>query len=236
MYDSIVARISGGMFCVMDACPAASLPSGVSATRIPEWRLPLVPPAQRTLFRPHLLLIPGLTTDALWMLHSSTTHVHLGALTRSVSRPSAKRGRHSARSTAPVGAVRDCASPVTSAPAPASLPFTVPAALRAICTVYLVEFSFCNDNNLAKRMSTKESQHSALISALEAAGLTVKFVVIIVGSAGTVFNPALDSLLPWVYPRMLPACHSLSWSPAPPCFQYMPLSFLIVIILNANSP
>ena len=194
LYDSIVAGISGGMFCVMDACPVASLPPGVNATRIPEWMLPLVPPAQRALFRPDLLLIPGLTTETLWMLHSATTPAHLRALTRSVSRPSAKRGRHPARSAAPVGAARDCASPVPPAPAPASLPFTVPAALRALCTVYLVEFSFCNDNNSAERMSAKESQHSALISALEAAGWTVKLIVILVGSAGTVFHPALDFL------------------------------------------
>ena len=35
LYGAIVAGISGGMFCVMDACPAASLPLGVNATCIP---------------------------------------------------------------------------------------------------------------------------------------------------------------------------------------------------------
>ena len=84
-------------------------------------------------------------------------------------------------------------------------------------------------------MSAKESQHSALISALEAAGWTVKLIVILVGSAGTVFHPALDFLTSLgVSQHAATLClrrlhlHMLS--------THVTLSSVIVVILNANSP
>ena len=146
-----------------------------------------------------------------------------------MTRSSAERGRHPARSAAPVGVARGSAPPAAPAPAPASLPFTVPAALRALCTVYLVEFSFCNDNNSAERLSDKESQHSALISTSKAAGWTVKLIVILVDSAGTVFQPAMDFLTSLglsqhaatLFFFVFVACTS-----NPPCTQHTSLSHL----------
>ena len=63
---------SGGMFCIMDPCPASDLPPGASATHVPEWLLPDESPAQRELYRPGLLLIPWLTKEMLSLLRFAT--------------------------------------------------------------------------------------------------------------------------------------------------------------------
>ena len=52
----------GGCYCVMDACPAAALPTGVDSTRLPGWLLPEGHPYASTLpnLRPDLVFIEGL--------------------------------------------------------------------------------------------------------------------------------------------------------------------------------
>ena len=52
LYDTIAAGASGGVFCIMNACPAASLAPDFSDTRLPDWLLPHVPPAEHARFRP----------------------------------------------------------------------------------------------------------------------------------------------------------------------------------------
>jgi len=49
-------------YTIMDATSANSLPSGVSATRIPPWVLPTVPDDQRRRLRPDLLIFAGLAS------------------------------------------------------------------------------------------------------------------------------------------------------------------------------
>ena len=173
----------------MPALLHPSLPPGVSATRIPEWMLPLVPPAQRALFRPDLLLIPGLTTETLWMLHSATTPAHLRAHVTSIRQmwlsSCSLCGARWRRSWLCVSGHTDACAGLTTLHCPCGPPSTMHS-----LTLHLVEFSFCNDNNSAQRMFAKEPQHSAL----DVAGWTVKFALIL-GSAGTVFHPALDFLI-----------------------------------------
>ena len=94
------------MFCIMDSCPAASLPPGVSDTRLPDWLLPHVPPAERARFRPiSFSSLASLTTEQLFLLHSASTLSQLLALERSLSSPSTKRGR----SGRPLPPPRPCA-------------------------------------------------------------------------------------------------------------------------------
>ena len=78
--------------------------------------------------------------------------------------------------------------------APLSSLFRVPAALREHCTVYLGEYSHCNDNNSSERYSEKLLQHSRLRVALERNGWVVVVVPLLVGTAGTVFQPILTFL------------------------------------------
>ena len=77
IYDAIFTGRSGGMFSLMDAGTRDNLAPGISGTRLPEWMLPDVPPAQRRLFRPDLLLIPGLSHEHLSLLRSVATHAHV---------------------------------------------------------------------------------------------------------------------------------------------------------------
>ena len=247
IYDAIFSGQSGGMFCLMDAGTRDNLEPGVSGTRLPAWMLPDVPPAQRRLFRPDLLLIPGLSHEHLSLLRSAATPAHVRAVARDVvNLIGRKRGRttvapaglaipllttvapaglHVPLLTTPTPAGLEVPPLTTAAPAgldvppltpaapsgqdvppPAptaptglhvptpSIPFRVPAVLRQHCTVYIVEFSHCNDNNSSERYSAKLSQHNELKLALEKAGWIVEVVVLLVGSAGTVFHPILAFL------------------------------------------
>ena len=84
-------------------------------------------------------------------------------------------------------------------------------------------FSFGNNNNSSERHSVRVSQHSASISALEAAGWTVESVVLHVGYAGSVFQPAMDSHF---FGCVSACCDSLSSSPVPSCSSHMSLPYL----------
>jgi hypothetical protein len=55
----------GGCYCIMDACPAGSLPPGVDNTRVPPWLVPADhPQAQElTTMRPDIVFLSGIPSN-----------------------------------------------------------------------------------------------------------------------------------------------------------------------------
>ena len=55
----------GGCYCIMDACPAGSLPPGVDNTRLPPWLVPADHPQAQELMnmRPDLVFLSGLPSN-----------------------------------------------------------------------------------------------------------------------------------------------------------------------------
>ena len=54
----------------MDATSSSRLPPSVSATRIPSWLLPSVPPATLSKLRPDILILKGLSITTYFTLSS----------------------------------------------------------------------------------------------------------------------------------------------------------------------
>ena len=57
-------------YTIMDATSSSRLPPSVSATRIPSWLLPSVPPATLSKLRPDILILKGLSITTYFTLSS----------------------------------------------------------------------------------------------------------------------------------------------------------------------
>ena len=150
-----------------------------------------------------------------WLLHSATTPACMGALACSMTRPSAKRGLRLAPSGAFAGVAEECA-PLPHRRQRRPLTLTVSTALRSLCTVYLVKFSFCNDS--AKCCAVEESQHSALVRERLLVGLSSLLSSLVLLA---LFSNLLH--IPYIFGHVSACCYCFSFLPAPPCSLRMPL-------------
>ena len=84
LIQSTLSRFSpSSWYTIMDACPSATLPHGVSGTRLPAWLLPHVTPDVLLRLRPDMLIIKGLdlsTFDSLSPLLSALDPSTLASL------------------------------------------------------------------------------------------------------------------------------------------------------------
>lgn len=147
-----------------DACPAADLPVGVHATRPPAWLVPCPPPPPGARAR-------SWRPDLLY-----------------VSAPA----NPTAADDAALQALRQSVTSGLVEPPPAAL-----ARMRAAFTVHVVELGFLSESGSGwqEALERKRAQQGPLVAALEAAGWAhVRSRVVPLGSAGTVFTDAADSL------------------------------------------
>ena len=81
--DTISTSAPQAWLTIMDASPSSKLPPGVTATRLPSWLLPSLPPPDLARLRPDLLIFHGLSITDYTRLapvlasHDPTTLAHL---------------------------------------------------------------------------------------------------------------------------------------------------------------
>lgn len=67
-------------------------------------------------------------------------------------------------------------------------------ALKARCTVYIVEVGYCRDHKAVEKRAEKKRQHRLLAQRLQAEGWKVEQVPIVLGHCGSVYKPEMDLL------------------------------------------
>ena len=76
----------------------------------------------------------------------------------------------------------------------AVLPDTDSPITQADKTVWVLELGYCSDTNHATKFINKHAQHARLVEGLEQAGYIVHYLIITIGTTGTIPNTFLTNM------------------------------------------